>query len=250
VRRRGGRAVRTAHGTAYFTDDLPRVFYLNELLVDLGADVTIDELIAEAEAVQGAAGLAHRKIAIDDDLGARLANGFRERGWLVEAEFVMPHSRQAAYVDTAGVEEVTAEDLVETWRHGIRSDPNIRDEETVRQLVEAQLRRRRALNVRYFATHVDGRPASYCELFSDGRTGQIESVMTVEELRGGGLGKAVVAGALAVSQAVHDLTFIVADADDWPKELYRRLGFEPAGTAYGFTRRPGDARGSAGVHPA
>jgi predicted GNAT family N-acyltransferase len=62
--------------------------------------------------------------------------------------------------------------------------------------------------------------------------------MTEEAFRGRGLGKAVVAGALAASRAVHDFTFIVAEAHDWPRELYRRLGFEVAGSMYRFLRRP------------
>jgi predicted GNAT family N-acyltransferase len=61
--------------------------------------------------------------------------------------------------------------------------------------------------------------------------------MTEEQFRGRGLGRAVVATALAASQAVHNFTFIVADAHDWPRQLYRKLGFEAAGTTYIFTRR-------------
>ena len=223
-RARAGRAVPCAHGTAYFNDDLPRVFDLNVLSVDLGVSAGAAELAAEAEAVQGAAGLAHRKIAIDDELGSALAPDFRERGWIVNELVVMPLLHRGSWPL-----------LVSTALTGVA------DEETVRQLVKAQLLRSRAVHVRYFATRVEGRIASYCELFSDGRSGQIESVMAGEEFRGRGLGKAVVAGALAASQAVHDFTFIVADAGDWPKELYGKLGFEAAGSTFSFVRRPGDA---------
>ena len=31
-----------------------------------------------------------------------------------------------------------------------------------------------------------------------------------------------------------DLTFLLADRDDWPKELYRRLGFDEIGFVYDF----------------
>ena len=239
-RARAGRAVQCAYGTAYFNDDLPRVFDLNVLSVDLGVSVSAPELAAEADAVQGTAGLAHRKIAIDDELGAALAPDFRELGWLVNELLVMPHRRPAPPVDVSTVEEVEADELVPVWARWMRRDPEVGDEEMVRQLVEAQLRRSGGARVRYFATRVEGGIASYCELFSDGRSGQIESVMTGEEFRGRGLGKAVVAGALAASQAVHDFTFIVADADDWPKELYCKLGFEAAGSTFSFVRRPGD----------
>ena len=31
-----------------------------------------------------------------------------------------------------------------------------------------------------------------------------------------------------------DLVFLVADDEDWPKELYRRLGFDELGRLYKF----------------
>jgi predicted GNAT family acetyltransferase len=105
--------------------------------------------------------------------------------------------------------------------------------------VDAQLGRRKAVDVRYFAVRTDGRVAAYCELFSRGGVGQIESVMTFREFRGRGFGKAVVARALAESMAAaHDLTFLLADAEDWPKELYRKLGFEEVGRVWDFIREP------------
>ncbi len=150
----------------------------------------------------------------------------------------MPHVRPAPPVDVSSVEEVEAEELVPVWEASMRRD--FGDEETVAQLVQAHLGRRTGVDVRYFATRVGNRVASYCELFSDGRTGQIESVMAEEEFRGRGLGKALVAGALAASQAAHDFSFIVADAHDWPKDLYGKLGFETAGSVYRLLLPPRD----------
>jgi hypothetical protein len=229
--------IRSTHGAAYLTPTLPKVYDLNVLVVDLGASASVAELIAEADWTLGAHGVAHRKIAIDDGLGPALEAEFRQAGWQVEELLVMPHVRGAPPVDVTIVQEVEAEALVAAWEAGMRRD--LDDEERVAQLVQAQRGRRDRVDVRYFATRVDGRLASYCELFSDGETGQIESVMTEEEFRGRGLGKAVVVGALAASQAVHDLTFIAAERHDWPKELYGKIGFAAAGSVYRFLRRPG-----------
>ncbi len=230
--------VPASHGRGLLTPSLPRVFYLNHLSVDLGVEASADELIEEAETVHAAAGLTHRKISIDDDRGTVVEPRFRELEWKVERLVVMPHLGPTPSVDTSAVEETGPKDLEPVWIEGMQASPEIQDEDEVQQLVAAQHRRRQVVQVRYFAARSEGRIASYCELFSDGRTGQIESVMTLEQFRGRGLATAVVARALAESQAVHDFTFLVADADDWPKELYRKLGFEARGSIWDFLRPP------------
>jgi ribosomal protein S18 acetylase RimI-like enzyme len=94
------------------------------------------------------------------------------------------------------------------------------------------------VRTRYFAAFADGDVASYCELYTDGRTGQIEAVATLEAYRNRGLASAVVLRALEESRAAGDtLTFLLADEDDWPKELYRRLGFDQSGRLYRFLRK-------------
>jgi RimJ/RimL family protein N-acetyltransferase/predicted GNAT family N-acyltransferase len=234
--RRARRAVPFAHGHAYFDDDLPKVWYLNQLSVEPGARPSVDELVAAADKLQ--AHLEHRKATVyDEALGAQLAPGFLAIGWVAHRLVVMPHRGGGRAVDTSRVAEIDGETLAPTWADGIRGEPLAPDEEDVRQLVAAQLDRRKAVDVRYFAVLENGRPVSYCELFSDGRTGQIESVLTLEEHRGKGYAGAVVAKALAESQRMgHDLTFLLADEDDWPKELYRKLGFEVAGRIFEFVK--------------
>lgn len=234
--RQAERSVRTPHGVAHFAATVPRVWYRNFLAVDLGARATAAELAIEAEMVQAPALLDHRKVVVDDDLGESVARDFARRGWRIEKNLVMAHELGADPGDVAATAELTADDLVPIWRAGIRETTP--DDESVRQLVESQLGRRDAVGVRYFGAHADGRIAAYCELFVQDGIGQIESVMCLPEFRGRGLGKAVVARALAESLAVHDLTFLVADADDWPKELYRKLGFEEVGRTWEFIREP------------
>ena len=233
--RQAERSVRTEHGVVHLSPSLPRVWYLNFLAVDLGTNATVGELAAEAEAIQGPAGLRHRKIGVHHELGERLASGFRELGWKMEELLVMVHRGETA--EPPGTIELDAETLAPEWARGIAEERP--DPEEIRQLVAAQLGRREAVGVRYFAVRTDGRVAAYCELFSRGGVGQIESVMTLKEFRRRGFGRAVVARALAESVgARHDLTFLLADAEDWPKELYRKLGFEEVGRVWDFVREP------------
>jgi GNAT superfamily N-acetyltransferase len=231
------RRERTSFGSALFNDELPRVHGRNMLAVELGARPTVDELVGEAERLQ--AGLAHRKICVDDPYGAELEAGFRQRGWRIARLVVMTHHGAAPAADVPHTAETSADTLAPLWAQGIRSGPVGRDEETVRQLVSAQLQRRAAVAVRYFASLDEGEIAAYCELFSDGRTAQIESVMTLPRFRRQGHGRAVIERALGEAhRSGHDLVFLLADDEDWPKHLYAKLGFEPAGRVWDFVREP------------
>ncbi len=58
---------------------------------------------------------------------------------------------------------------------------------------------------------------------------------TLEPFRGRGLSRAVVSAALEAA-APHDFVFLVADADDWPQDFYRRLGFDQVGIESRFLR--------------
>jgi ribosomal protein S18 acetylase RimI-like enzyme len=55
--------------------------------------------------------------------------------------------------------------------------------------------------------------------------------------RGRGLARAVVTAAVAAARGDGaDLIVVTADADDWPRQLYARLGFEPVGLIERFRR--------------
>ena len=71
-----------------------------------------------------------------------------------------------------------------------------------------------------------GTLAAIAMLYSDGVVAQVEDVYTVPEERRRGYARALVTKATEVARAAgHELVFIVADADDWPQRLYRRIGF-------------------------
>jgi hypothetical protein len=114
--------VRSTHGVAYLAPTLPKVRDGNVFVADLGISATHRELIAETEAILGTHGLAHRKIAVDDELGAALAPDFRAAAWQVEELVVMPHVHAAPPVDISAVAEVDADTLVPFWTTGMRKD--------------------------------------------------------------------------------------------------------------------------------
>jgi GNAT superfamily N-acetyltransferase len=231
-------------GRAVFNDTYPDVWDLNVLRVDEPAGATVEALADEAERVHGEAGHAHRRVVVlDEALGARLEPGFRRLGWesdcFVFMAFRGPGSRSAPAAD---VEEVDAGELRPLREAIVRAEPWADSEEVVHQVLESGALTARAANARHFVVRVEGEPASGADLYSDGRTAQVEDVATFPAHRGRGLASAVVLRAVAEALAAgHDFVFLVADDGDWPKELYARLGFAPLGRKWQFLRKPARA---------
>jgi ribosomal protein S18 acetylase RimI-like enzyme len=100
----------------------------------------------------------------------------------------------------------------------------------VKQLFQGKELIAKRLTMRCFGVVVDGEVVSSTDLYLRGVDAQIEDVGTLPEHRGRGYASAVVLA--AVEEARHagsELIFLFADAEDWPKELYRRLGFDELG---------------------
>jgi ribosomal protein S18 acetylase RimI-like enzyme len=227
------------YGQAFFQPSLPRVWSLNFLRVDHDG-VGAEALARETDGVQGEAGLAHRRVAVHDDArGGRLSEGFRALGWKVDPLLVMPHAENGRLPDTSEIVEVARNDLEPAWVAGLQESSGAEDHETVRQLLGQRAVIGAAGRARYFARLVDGAVAAYCELYTDGASCQIEGVQTLAPFRGRGFASAAVARALEESRAAgHDVTFLLALENDWPKELYRKLGFRAVGRIWDFLREP------------
>jgi predicted GNAT family acetyltransferase len=101
--------------------------------------------------------------------------------------------------------------------------------DTMRELLDFYARETRARGDRGFAIlDEDGSAAAMTKLRAADGLAQIEDVYTVPEARGRGFARALVTHAVTVAKAASpDLIFIMADDNDWPKELYARLGFAP-----------------------
>ena len=226
----GSRRESFRFGTAVFTPERPLRYDSNYLLVeDVAEDVTAAQLADEAERVQGAAGLPHRLLFFRNArLGERFAPALQEKGWRVERHVLMAHGRPAERaVDSGIVAEVSAEVIRPARESQIRSYP-WGTPEVAEQLLDAKTHI--PVKTRFFAVLVDGEVVSYGDLYLDGDVAQVEDVATLPEHRGRGYASAVVLRAVAEARAAGaKLVFLVADAEDWPKELYRKLGFEGLG---------------------
>jgi GNAT superfamily N-acetyltransferase len=223
-------------GDAVLTTSLPRVWDFNLLRVtESGASAA--ELAAEADRIQGDAGIAHRRVAAEDE---NLVEGFAELEWETNRFVFMAYRGAAApFADRPEVREVSREILLPIREALVREAPWADDEVAVRQVLAAGARVAQAARPRHFAVQVDGEMVSAADLYTDGATAQVEDVVTLAPHRNQGYASAVILH--AVDEAVasgHDFVFLVADDEDWPKDLYARLGFEPIGRRWTFQRRP------------
>jgi ribosomal protein S18 acetylase RimI-like enzyme len=227
------------YGTAILTPELPLRHDSNYVIVDkLAGEVTAADLAAEAEQALGGAGLAHRAILVRDvATGERLASGFVELGWSVGRFLLMAQRRDPDRDADLSQVRVVGEAALRTARERSITAAPWGSPEVARQLLEGK--RRIPLPKRFYAVIVDGEPVSWTDLYLEGDTAQVEDVGTVAEFRGRGYATAVVLRAVADARANGaDLVFLTSDADDWPKELYRKLGFDELGGYLKFTRVP------------
>ena len=226
-------------GTAYFHDRFPVKWALNFLRVDRDKPgLTAEALAEEAHELQGGAGLNHRKIHLDDEeLGRRLAPRFRDLGWIVQRLLFMALREPPAEGPDLEVVELTNDEL-RTARLEAEMQDHHNSAEDARMLTDSREVTAQATHLRNIVGRIDGEIAGWGELYSDGRTAQIEDIGTFERLRNRGVARAVILRAIQIARSEgHDFVFLVADADDWPKNLYRRLGFEGIGETYEFMLR-------------
>jgi GNAT superfamily N-acetyltransferase len=197
------------------------------------------ELIATAERAHTLAGVTHRRIWIDDPAaGERLTPAFAAGGWGIQRLLVMVHRpvNEAAEVDLLTVAELQEPEL-RPLRAEISREYGYGDD-LRQQLLDAQAIAAEELDVRYFGVRQGSRIVSACELYSRGGVAQVEDVVTQAAFRNRGFARAVVLRAVGAARATgHDLVFLLAEEDDWPQELYKRLGFEPVARLHAFLKR-------------
>jgi ribosomal protein S18 acetylase RimI-like enzyme len=226
-------------GRAFLSPTLPLAWDANWALIER-AGMSTTEVVAAAE--ESLAGYAHRAVAIRDEAeGERLSREIAAiPGWEAERNLYMLR-RDAGEIEPSGdVLETPMAGCEDLRRELIRGEfPADTDdlEETADQLLEMGRRTGEAGGDRWFVAPPE-EPAAACCLLSGGEIGQVEDVGTLAAARGQGLAQAVIRAAIAASrEAGHRHTFIVADADDWPRLLYEKLGFEVCGVLH-ILRKP------------
>jgi ribosomal protein S18 acetylase RimI-like enzyme len=225
-------------GRCFLSPGLPRVWDANWILIER-------EGIAAAEvamlAEQALAGFDHRTVVVaDEEDGRRLAGEIVSLpGWEVDRTVYMAFEGEPRAPDQEVVETPLdgfldlRRDLIHSWLADSEAE-----EGTVEQLIEWNRRYGEIAGDRWFLAPAE-RAASACCLMARDGIGQVENVGTLTAARGRGFAKAVALAALSASRADGNrITFLAADADDWPRLMYEKLGFVPCGDLTNLRRLP------------
>jgi ribosomal protein S18 acetylase RimI-like enzyme len=219
----GERTENSPVGEAVFDEAVPRRLDSNYLHVKREADA--ETIQAEAER------LKRRMIHVSDsELGERLAPHFKDQGWLIRRHVVMAQLRESAREADLTVVSEVPEPMLRAARYEVVTGEPWAKPEVMEQLFAAKALIGQRVTARHFAVVLYGKVVSYTDLYQDGADAQIEDVGTLQEHRKRGYASAVILTAIAEARkAGAEFVFLVADLEDWPKELYRRLGFDELG---------------------
>jgi ribosomal protein S18 acetylase RimI-like enzyme len=222
----GTRTAPTRFGAAIYDDRVPKRYDSNYLLVErlpegtTAGDVADDAKRHDRQMIFFAHGVAAQP----------LVAGFERRGWRIDRHVFMAErapATRAAPLDLARELEL---DALRAARGRLTAGYPWATPELMDVLHEAKRLIGERVETHFFGVIVDGEVVSYADLYLEPPLAQIEDVGTLEEHRGKGYASAVVLRAAEEARrAGADLVFLVADAEDWPQHLYRRLGFEPIG---------------------
>lgn len=220
-------------GVGLFVDSAPGVYDANYVLVERATDAEAHAALAERLMPR----FHHRRV-ISDAGGADVAPAFARLGWEVATHVVMAARRPPdRTVDTSAVREVPFEALVAARRSLTLAEP-WGDDALGRELDEVKRRVAAAVPVRFFAAFHGDEVAAYCELRAAADVAQIEDVNTLPPFRGRGLGRMIVQHALEEARREAPIVFLDAIADDWPRRLYAKLGFDVVDERHLFLRPP------------
>jgi ribosomal protein S18 acetylase RimI-like enzyme len=226
-------------GTFLSYPELPLVWALNFARVETDAVPDAAALVDAVQALPWPDASRHRKIVVQDErLGRRLAPGFVDLEWQVERLVFMALTGAAPPPPPIPVREMSSDERAEA---SVRFLPQIgtKVDDALHQIIASRRVVEGAVDVFRFGAFEDGEVACMCELFLEAGTAQIEDVATAERFRKRGLATAVVLTAVDSARAAGaDFVFLIADAEDWPKTMYSKLGFEEIGITYEFTLPP------------
>ncbi len=232
------------YGNRVTASRFPRYWDYNTLRLEGAAPAGLTAQALADVADEHQLGLAHRKIELEDEsTGERLRPDFARLGWRTTRLAWMQYE-ETGVEPYRGVVQTVSERVRPLRAEWLRAEAEdygggpsgvesfLTDEQTVASLLPGQV-------TTFAAFDHAGDPAAYCTLRIAGECGDVEDVYCTPEQRGRGMATSLVTAAVtrALDHGVRNL-FIVADQDDWPKDLYARLGFRTVWIRHDAVLRP------------
>ena len=181
-----------------------------------------------------AIGARHLQINCDaQDLPVGIKQGLRARGFHCDRLVVMvlagrPARRAASHVEVRRVpDEAAFEEYAEIMERLSRDEPWY-SKAVSNEIIGSLAAKAQAEALSLHVARMDGRPVGALAFSADPETGvgTIMTVGTIPEARNRGVAQAMVVKLAAAGRdAGCDLVYLIARADDTPKELYRKIGF-------------------------
>jgi ribosomal protein S18 acetylase RimI-like enzyme len=209
----------------------------------------LDPALAQLAAPLRAVGARHLQITCDaTPLSDRLRSGLRSRGFLCDRLLVMTLpgtlARRASRDVTIGSvpDEVPFDWYAETMDRMSREEPWY-SPPVSREIIGSLAAKAAAGALKLHVAQLGGQAVGAAGLgLGDGATagvGTIVTVGTVPEARQRRVAQSMVVTLAQRARAAGcDLVYLVARADDTPKDMYRKIGFEPAFTFEVWLRPP------------
>ena len=203
-------------GAGVLHDAFPYAHDHNKLtLVD---DAPADAIAAAADEVL--AGHAHRLVELRRPGDA---DGLLDHGYTRSEDLVMTYAGECPAPQPGVVRLTIAERAAAAQESWSLEQPSW-EPEVWRQLGDRIATVERGAAATFLAVRdAAGRVVARADLYVSGDWAQVEEVLTLEEHRGQGYATALVRE--AVRLAAGHRVLLVADADDWPRRMYERLGF-------------------------
>jgi len=227
------RSVPLGFGTGLFCDSLPDVYDLNYVRVEQTAPAG-EVADATDRAMES---FLHRKVTLPADQAVTAA-ALAAAGWESATHLIMLRQREPdRRIATDAVREVRFGEI-EPLRKELVCSQAWGSAQLAANLDRGLQRVAHAVPLRYFGVFAGDRAVGYCELREANGVAQIEDVNTLPSFRGRGLGRALVQAVTDEARRANDVVFLEALAEDWPRDLYAKLGFDVAGVRHLLLRRP------------
>jgi ribosomal protein S18 acetylase RimI-like enzyme len=223
-----------AHGSVLRTPSAPNYWDANFIRVEGDAsDLAPTALEQACDELQ--AGLAHRKLEIEDErAGARLRSHFAAAGWVCDRNAVMRREGPGrAHPDVEEVALAATRALRVEWYLSYDNDPEMQA-----AIVSAEDRISVRRGMRAFVVRDAGVPVGFTLLAAtDGQdAAEIDQLYVTPAARSQGIGGRLVEAALAAG--ARDVAWVVADDEGRARALYERLGFVTVWRQHAFVRQP------------